>query len=168
VVGIAGDVSMYNWWDGIDYSAVYRPLRQAPTGSGAQIVVRTRDDPASAAAAIRAAIRSAEPSMAIHQLRTMRQGIEESGFVLNYLALLMVICGAIAVALSVAGIYSVMAYAMSQRTHEIGIRLALGATPRDVLYAMLRQAGTLTAIGLGIGVVLAAVFGRLLASALSV
>ena len=85
---------------------------------------------------------------------------------LNYLALLMVICGAIAVALSVAGIYSVMAYAMSQRTHEIGIRLALGATPRDVLYAMLRQAGTLTAIGLGIGVVLAAVFGRLLASAL--
>ena len=166
VVGIAGDVSMYNWWDGIDYSAVYRPLRQATTGSGAQIVVRTRDDPASAAAAIRAAIRSAEPSMPIHQLRTMRQGIEESGFVLHYLALLMVICGAIAVALSVAGIYSVMAYAMSQRTHEIGIRLALGATPRDVLYAMLRRAGTLTAIGLGIGVVLAAVFGRLLASAL--
>ena len=93
--------------------------------------------------------------MPIHELRTMRQAIEESSFGLKYLALLMAICGAIAVALSVAGIYSVMAYAMSQRTHEIGIRLALGATPRDVLYAMLRQAGTLTAIG----VVLAAVFG---------
>ena len=166
VVGIAGDVSMYNWWDGVDYSAVYRPLRQATTGSGAQIVVRTRDDPASAAAAIRAVIRLAEPSMPIHELRTMRQAIEQSSFGLKYLALLMAICGAIAVALSVAGIYSVMAYAMSQRTHEIGIRLALGATPRDVLYSMLRQAGTLTAIGLGIGVVLAAVFGRLLASAL--
>jgi ABC-type antimicrobial peptide transport system permease subunit len=68
--------------------------------------------------------------------------------------------------LAVIGIYSMMAYAVSQRRHEFGVRMALGASKRDVLRLSLRRAGLLTAAGLGIGVVLAGILSQLLSSAL--
>jgi putative ABC transport system permease protein len=68
--------------------------------------------------------------------------------------------------LSFVGIYSMMAYAVSQRRHEFGVRMALGATARDVLRLTLKQAGVLTAAGLAIGLVLAFVLARLMSSAL--
>jgi ABC-type antimicrobial peptide transport system permease subunit len=82
------------------------------------------------------------------------------------LALLMAICGGIGAILSVVGIYSVMSYTVSQRMHEFGVRLALGASAPDLLRLTLREAGALTGLGLAIGVVLALVLGRVLASVL--
>lgn len=166
IVGVAGDVTMYNWWDGIDLSAIYIPLRQAPPAHAISAVARVRGEPTAIASAVRTAVASVDPLMAIHAVRTMQQAIAGSTFGLNFLAVLMGICGAIALALSFVGIYSMMAYAVSQRQHEFGVRMALGATARDVLRMALRQAAMLTALGLMAGLVLAVILGRLMSSAL--
>jgi hypothetical protein len=167
VVGVAGDVTMYNWWDGIDFSAVYVPLRQAPPTGGLSVAVRTRGEPTAVTSAVRVAVGSVDPLLAIHGVRTMEQAIVASTFGLNFLASLMGICGGIALVLSFIGVYSMMAYAVSQRMHEFGVRIALGATARDVVRLTLKQAGTLTVVGLTIGVVSAVILGRLMSSALS-
>ena len=96
----------------------------------------------------------------------MHQSIVSSTFGLNFLASLMGICGGIALVLSFVGIYSMMSYAVSQRIHEFGVRMALGATARDVLVLTMKQAGIVTAAGLVIGLGLALVLGRLMASAM--
>lgn len=166
VVGVAGDVTMYNWWDGIDLSAVYVPLRQTPIPGRVRGVVRTRTEPAAMIGAARKAISSVDPLLAVHQARTMREAIVASTFGLNFLATLMGICGGVALLLAFIGIYSMMAYTVSQRIHEFGVRMALGATARDVLRLTLKQAGLLTAIGLTMGLALAIALGQLMSSSL--
>jgi predicted permease len=166
IVGVAGDVTMYNWWDGIDLSAVYVPLRQAPAGTALSAVVRSRSEPTALSGPLRVAVASVDSRMAVHGVRTMEQAIIDSTFGLNFLATLMGICGGIALVLSFVGIYSMMAYAVSQRLHEFGVRMALGATARDVLRLTLKQAGVLTAAGLAIGFAAAVILGRLMSSAL--
>ncbi len=164
VVGVAGDVAMYNWWDGVDHAAVYVPLRQAPPGA-LSAAVRTHGDPAAVTSAVRAAVGFVDPLLAVHRPRTMEQAIRESTFGLTFLGSLMGICGALALLLSSIGVYSMMAYAVSQRAHEFGVRLAIGATAQDIVRLSLRQAGVLTALGLVIGLASAAVLGRLMSSA---
>jgi putative ABC transport system permease protein len=166
IIGIAGDVTMYNWWDGLDLSAVYVPLRQAPSPTGISAVVRTRGEPTAVTGAVRAAVASVDPFMAIHGPRTMQQAIAASTFGLDFMASLMGVCGGIALVLSFVGIYSMMAYTVSQRLHELGVRMALGATTRDVLRLMLRQAGMLTAAGLAVGLLLAILLAQLMSSAI--
>jgi putative ABC transport system permease protein len=166
VIGVAGDVNMYNWWDGIDFGAIYVPLRQAPPANGLSAAVRTRGEPTAVTGPVRAAIESVDRMLAVHGIRTMRQGIVASTFGLNFMAALIGICGGIAVALSFLGIYSMMSYAVSQRRREFGIRFALGATAPDVLRLTLHQAGVLTAVGVGIGLALAIGIGRVVSSAM--
>ena len=96
----------------------------------------------------------------------MESAIEESSQGLNFLSVLMGICGGIAGLLAVVGIYSMMSYSMSMRTHEFGVRMALGGTARDMLTLALRHAGGLTAIGLVLGALLASALGWALSSAL--
>jgi putative ABC transport system permease protein len=165
IVGVAGDVTMYNWWDGIDFDAVYVPLRQAPPAGAVSVAVRTRGEPLSASAAIRNALTATDPQLAIDNLRTMEQAIAGSTFGLGFMAYLMAICGAIALLLAAVGLYSLMAYAVSQRRHEFGVRMALGASAGDVLRLSMRHAGGLTAAGLLIGMVLAALLGQLMSTA---
>jgi putative ABC transport system permease protein len=166
IVGVAGNVTMYNWWDGIDLDAVYVPLRQSPPAEGLSVAVRTRGEPSSLSGAARAALASVDPLLAVDTMRTMDQAIAASTFGLNMIAYLLGVCGAIALSLAVVGIYSMMAYAISQRRHEFGVRMALGASSRDVLRLSLRHAGVLTASGVVIGLALAAVLGRVMSSAL--
>ena len=166
IVGVAGDVTMYNWWDGIDVAALYVPLRQAPPASSLSAAVRTRGEPAAFSAQVRAAVASVDPLLAIHGVRTMEEAIVASTFGLRFLATLMGICGGIALLLSFVGIYSMMAYAVSHRMHEFGVRMALGATSRDVLGLTLKQTAVLTAAGLLVGIVVAIVLGGLMSSAL--
>jgi putative ABC transport system permease protein len=165
VVGVAGDVSMYNWWDGEDAAAIYFPLRQAPPVGSLQAVLRTKGEPAAASAAVRQVLRGIDPLLPVHRVRSMQQAIEESSTGLGYLAMLMGVCGGIALALSILGIYSVMAYTVSQRTHEFGVRIALGATSGDVVRLTLQQAGTLTAVGVAVGLLIAGALGKLMSSA---
>jgi putative ABC transport system permease protein len=166
IVGVSGNVRMYNWWDGEDSLAVYVPLRQAPPGGLLYAVIRAHGDPAALSGAGREVVKAVDPSIPVSDVRTMREAIVESSAGLTNLAVMMGICGAIGLVLSIVGIYSVMSYAVSQRMHEFGVRMALGATARDLFRITLTEAGTLTAIGVFLGLLLAVVLGRLLGSAL--
>ena len=166
IVGVAGNVRMFNWWDGEDSLAVYVPLRQVPVGGLAYAVLRTSGDPLSLTAQTRGAVTSVDPFLPVSNVRTMSQAIADSSSGLTHMALLMAICGGIGAILSIVGIYSVMSYTVSQRMHEFGVRLALGASARDLLRLTLTEAGVLTGLGLTIGLVLAVVLGRILATAL--
>ena len=166
VVGVAADVTMYNWWDGIDLLAVYVPLRQAPPSGLLQAAVRTRGEPVAVTAALRAAVRDVDPVVPLDHVRTMNKAIADSTLGLGYVATLMAICGGIALFLAIIGLYGLMAYTIAQRTHEFGVRLALGATGSDVLRLTLRRAVTLTLTGLVLGMPIAWMVGRGMAGAL--
>jgi putative ABC transport system permease protein len=166
IVGVSGDVKMYNWWDGEDPLALYVPIRQAPLRGLAYAAVRTHGDPLLITSAVRDAVRSLDPHLPVTQVRAMRQAIGESTGGLTNLATLMGICGAIGLVLSIVGIYSVMSYAVSQRTHEYGVRMALGASAGALLGRTLREAVILTGLGLACGCLLAIALGKLLGSAL--
>jgi putative ABC transport system permease protein len=166
VVGVAGDVRMYNWWDGDDERAVYVPFRQAPPGGTLHAVLRARGEPLALTRAIREALRTVDPLVPMDQVRTMQQAIGDSTTGLTLMASLIGLCGTIALALSIVGIYGVMVYAIAQRTREFGVRMALGATPRDVLRFTLKQAAWVTTAGLLIGMLVAFVLGTLMTSAL--
>lgn len=166
IVGVAGNVTMYNWWDGVDFSAVYVPLLQAPPSGGLSAVVRTHGEPTAITGSIRRAVGSVNPLLAIHGVRTMQEAIIASTFGLKFLGSLMGICGGIALVLSIVGIYSMMAYVVSHRLHEFGLRMALGATASDILRLTMKQAGGLTAAGLVIGLGLAVLSSRLMSSSL--
>jgi putative ABC transport system permease protein len=166
VVGVAGDVRMYNWWDGENPVVVYRPLRQAPPAGLVHAVVRTRGEPGAIAPSIREAVRSVDSLLPVTGVRTMAEAVADSSAGLRHMALLMGVCGGIGLMLALVGIFSVMSYAVSQRTYEFGIRMALGATAPELLRMTLGQAGALTGLGLALGSLMALAFGRLLESAL--
>jgi putative ABC transport system permease protein len=166
IVGVAGDVTMYNWWDGVDYSAIYVPLRQAPSLNAVSVALRTRGEPIAFAGMARAALAGVDPQLAVDNIRTMEQAVTSTTFGLNFMSYLLAICGAIAVFLAVVGIYSMMAYSVSQRRHEFGVRMALGASAQDVVRLSFGRAARLTAIGLGVGVLLSGVLSYLMSSAL--
>jgi putative ABC transport system permease protein len=166
VVGVVGNVTMYNWWDGVDFQRVYAPLLQTANGGVLFAAVRADGSPAGITPSLRASIQGVDHLLPIHRVRTMESAIQESSLGLNFLSVLMGICGAIAGLLAVVGIYSMMTYSMSMRTHEFGVRMALGGTPRDMLTLALKHAGGLTAIGLGLGALFASGLGWALSSAL--
>jgi putative ABC transport system permease protein len=164
VVGISGDV-IHDWFARRNYPTLYRPFQQAPTGSMA-LLLRASRDPASLASHARLAIRAVGPAQPIFDLRPMTDSIRERTLGLQYIGAIMLVFGGIALVLAVVGVYGVMAHMVAQRTHEIGVRLALGATERDVVHLTISQTGTLTAIGVGIGVVLSLALSRLIEAGL--
>jgi ABC-type antimicrobial peptide transport system permease subunit len=145
---------------------MYLPLRQAPPAGNVQAVVRTRGSPDLLTTAAHAALRSVDPLLPATDVGTMEEAVAKGSLGLTYLASLIGIGGGIAFVMAVVGIYSVMAYAVSQRMHEFGVRMALGATVGDILRLTIRQGGTLTVVGVGIGVLLALAFGSLMAGAM--
>jgi putative ABC transport system permease protein len=166
VVGVARNVTMYNWWDGVDYQRVYVPLRQGAGEGVLFVAVRTAGEPAAIAPSLRESIRSVDRYLPSQRVQTMESAIQESSFGLNFLSVLMAICGGVAGLLSMVGIYGMMAYSVSARTHEFGVRIALGGTTRDMVWLTLKLAGQLTGIGVATGSVLALLFGWALRSAL--
>jgi putative ABC transport system permease protein len=165
VVGVARNVTMYNWWDGVDYQRVYVPLRQATSEGILYVAVRTAGE-AATATSLGETVRSVDRHLPVQRVRTMETAIEESSLGLNFLAVLLAICGGTAALLAMIGIHGMMAYSVSARTHEFGVRIALGGTSRDLVRLTLTQAWRLTAIGLATGSVLALLFGWALGSAL--
>jgi putative ABC transport system permease protein len=119
------------------------------------IAIRTAGAPAGVAPAIRAHIQALDAQQPIYRVQDM-QTLVENGMGPKRLSLvLLTLFGAMALFLVVVGLYGVIAYAITRRTHEIGLRMALGAHPRDVLRMLLRQTTKLTACGVGAGLILA-------------
>ena len=152
VVGIASNVK-HDWFTGYR-PTYYVPYAQVPVGYGS-LVVRTRGEETAIAPAVRAAFRELDPGLPLADVNSLRRIRSLKTVGMQFVAGLMAAFAGIGLFLSAIGIYGVMAYSVTQRTREIGVRMALGATAREVMGMTLRDAMTLAAAGIGIGLVAA-------------
>src|SRR5271154_793416 len=164
---------------GVSADTRYWSLKQDPVGMffepypqvgnldfGATYELRTSLKAESLAAALRKAVQSVDPDLPLMDLRTQREQIDATMQQERIFALLTAGFGVLALALACVGVYGVMAYSVARRTNEIGIRLALGALPRQVLAMVLGEASWLGVLGIGAGVSVALVLTRLVKSLL--
>ena len=160
IVGVVGRVKQY----GLDADAriaLYRPHTQS-VARNLYIVVRSDADPATLAGAVTRELRSLDPDLPISNVRPMSSRIEESLVRRQFSMVLLGAFAGLAFVLAAIGIYGVMAYLVSQGTRELGIRIALGATPRAILGLVLRQGLVIAAIGIAAGLGAAFVLTRLM------
>jgi putative ABC transport system permease protein len=164
VVGVVGGVRPSPWEKQADLT-VYFPLGQAPQASTG-LVVRTSGNPLALAAAVRSQVLELDPQQPPYDLRSLEQLISDDVSGVDYSARFMIGFGILALVLAAAGIFAVMAYSVLERTHEIGLRMALGARRADVLRLVIGNAAKLAAVGLGLGMAGALAMTRLLISLL--
>jgi hypothetical protein len=164
VVGVVGDV-MHDWFMNQRRPTFYEPVAQDPSLLVA-FTLRTNGDPLALSGELRRAIAAADPDLPISELRSMEQVLADKVGGISYLATALAAMGLLALALSLTGVYSLLAYLAARRTQEFGVRLALGATRAQVIGLTVRQAVVVTALGLTTGSVLAVAVGRVMASAL--
>ncbi|HEY5906919.1 MAG TPA: ABC transporter permease, partial [Vicinamibacteria bacterium] len=164
VVGVVGHVKNY----GVDEPSrveIYLPVLQDSVSSFS-LLLRTKGDPASLAAPLRAAVRQADPELPTYAVRTLEEILAERTAQRRLAALLISVFASLALVLAAIGIYGVMSYTVSQRTQEIGVRMALGAERTTILGMVLRQGTSLALLGVGIGLLVAFAIGRVIASML--
>jgi putative ABC transport system permease protein len=164
VVGVAGDV-LHRRLTEPPQPLLYRPLEQSSELAMA-LLVRTRGDRTDLAGNIAREVRAIDPELPVYAVRSMNELIGAAVAQGQFLMRLLVAFGAIATTLALLGIYGVMAYAVSQQTREIGIRLAIGARPGDVSRMVMRRGMGLTAAGALAGIAAAAALSQLVRSQL--
>jgi putative ABC transport system permease protein len=142
--------------------AIMNPTATQGRASYISLMVRTRVRPEALAEAVRKTVWSLDPDQPILQMGAMQARLDEFYAPRRFNMLLFGVFALIALLLAAAGIYGVLAYTVAQRTHEIGIRIALGAQPRDVLWLIVRQGLALTLIGVVLGVAAALALTRVL------
>lgn len=163
VVGVAADFRLYDV-SRENPPQVYLPVSQYP-GSGSRVLARVEGEPRAAVGIIKAAVHGADPRRPVEDLATIAEIRRSTHLAAPRLtAALLTVFALIALAITLAGIGGVIGTAVTQRTREFGVRMALGATRLSVLQGVLRQALLLAAGGIAVGAVGAAVFNRLLAS----
>src|SRR5439155_10993746 len=144
---------------------VYLPYRADPQRN-ATLLIRTMADPAKVTASVREALRVVEPDLPLFRVETMEQSLARQRWTFEVFGSMFAVFAAIALVLSSVGLYAVTAYSVTQRTQEIGIRMALGAQPRGMVWLVLRRALIQLAIGLPIGAAGAYGVGKILQSLL--
>ncbi|MCI0351208.1 MAG: ABC transporter permease [Acidobacteriales bacterium] len=163
IIGVVGDVRQYGL-NREPSDELYRPVRQ--TSGAGNLVVRTAVTPAVMIQQLRQAVYAVDPENAIDQVQTLETVRSESLASPRLTTVLLGLVAALAVLITAAGIAGVMALTVSQRTHEIGIRMALGASASSVLRLVLRQGLALVLIGLALGVAGAFALTRLMSTLL--
>lgn len=164
IVGVVADIR-HNGLRSEPAPAVFLLHAQTP-GYITNLVVRTAGEPAAQASAIRRAIHEVDPTQAVSSVKTMEQYVGDALARPGLYATLVASFAALALVLAVVGVYGLIAYVATQRTHEIGIRLALGAARRSVFLYLFKQGAALVAAGLAAGIVGAAMLRQLVSTLL--
>jgi len=164
IVGIVGDERMQGLTEPAP-PAVYAPLAQAPTTSGA-LLVRVARDPAALAPEVRAAIWSLDPQLAVHGVEPLTETLQDSQETRRFAMSVLGAFAALTLLLALVGVHGVLSYTTSQRTREIGIRLALGASRRETAGLVVREGARLALAGTALGLAGAALASRLVAGLL--
>jgi predicted permease len=151
IVGVVKDAKYTSQRDQVP-ATMYRSWLQTPAQTNSMFFeVRTMGDPRSYVGAIRQAVRDVEPNLPLNNIKTQVEQADETLSMERLFAKLMSLFGLLAQQLASIGLYGVLAYSVSRRTHEIGIRMALGANRGRMLTMILRQGMTLTLIGVALG-----------------
>jgi putative ABC transport system permease protein len=173
IVGVVGHVKNY----GLDspgpvQAQIYRARAQVPEkfqpilAERVTLLVRTLQEPESLTASVRRAVQEVDPNQPVYNVQTMEQVVSDSIATQRLSMMLLIIFAGVAVVLAAVGIYGVMSYAVAMRTHEIGVRMALGAQGGDVLKMVVRQGMVLVLAGVGVGLLGSAALTRLMSGLL--
>jgi putative ABC transport system permease protein len=164
VVGVVNDVH-YSWINKADLPTIYGSFRQAPPYY-TTIMLRTPENPLQFISVVRSQVATLDPNLPLYNIKPMDRLITESIVGIAYVAAMMAVLGVIALVLASVGVFGVMSYSVSERAHEIGIRMSMGAQTSDILRMVLRSGMTLTGVGLAIGLPVAFALARALAALL--
>jgi len=164
IIGVVGNVRYESLIE--DYDPYVYFAHPDLTYSFMTLVIRTEGDPAALAPAVQREIRSLDPNQPVSDVRTMNQVMSQTLSRARFNTLLLALFAGLATLLSAVGIFGVMNYSVALRTREIGLRLAIGAQPRQVLLLILKQGFVLTAVGMILGLAAAFVLTRLLSGLL--
>jgi len=164
VVGVVSEVKL-NWYDPKPRPTIYLPYLQAPRAS-LTLVAHIRPGGRSAGPEIRRRLQQLDPEIALNEIRPLTSEISDSLAPIRIIGWLMLVFGAVALGLSTIGIYGMLSHRVAQRTHEFGVRIALGATSDNLFRQVLGEALTLAGIGLALGLPVAYGLNLLAASQL--
>jgi putative ABC transport system permease protein len=164
IVGVIGDVKLHSLAT-VSEPQCYVPLAQSPLGL-MSLVVRTDGDPLRLVPAVRSSVAAADKNVSPYNIKTLVQLLSQSVARPRFITLLLGTFAALAVVLAAVGLYGLISYSVAQRTHEIGLRMALGAQRADMLRLVIGQGLKLALIGVGIGIVGAIGLTRLLSGLL--
>ena len=165
IVGVVAPVKVQGLDEEVKKETIYYPFAQA-TRTDLFLVIKTAGDPTALASAVRETVRSADPEQPVFDVKTMQQRMDEVAQSRKAPMVLLSLFSGVALLLAVLGVYGVLAFSVTQRTSEFGVRIALGASPGDIATLVLRQGARLVAIGIGAGLVaylaLSSIVGKLL------
>jgi predicted permease len=162
IVGVVGDERFLGLAEDPE-PAVYAPLYQAPQQSGV-LLVRTAGDPLAPVVVVRSIVRELDPQIALYGVEPLERTVAQSIARPRFTATLLALFGAVAILLALVGVHGVLSYTVAQRSPEVAVRMALGATRRDVLALVLRDGAALAALGTALGLAAAFAGARLLDS----
>ncbi len=165
IVGVVKDSKTIRVRDDVA-QCMYFPYQQDERLSLMTFYARTVQRPEEMARSLRRVVRELDPSLPVFELKSVQQQVSESLFIDRMIAMLSASFGLLATLLAAVGLYGIAAYSVVRRTREIGIRVALGATRRDVLQLVMREVALMTVLGIAIGLPAALALSRVVRSAL--